>query len=209
MKKIFLVALSLALISPTFAFAHERHTYRIGNKTYNIVIGSLNEPIVVDDKTGLDLRVAENATPVEGLETALQVEMIAGDVRKTVELSPAFGQSGSYKTLFYPTVPTTFTYRLFGTINNTPVDLSFTCSAGGHGLTEDENTPVEISPGVTRISKAGSFGCAEAKADFGFPEASKASLNTPSAKAVTTSNIMGGAALVLSLLALSQIWRRK
>ena len=39
------------------AFAHQRQLYTIGNQDYLIAIGSLNEPIFVDDKSGVDLRL--------------------------------------------------------------------------------------------------------------------------------------------------------
>jgi hypothetical protein len=47
---------SLVSVTPQ-AFAHERQLYTIGGQDYLIVIGSLNEPIIVDDKSGVDLRV--------------------------------------------------------------------------------------------------------------------------------------------------------
>ena len=125
------------------AFAHQRQLYTIGNQDYLIVIGSLNEPIFVDDKSGVELRVltadpnnpmnssAEEAAPVEGLDETLQVEIAAGNNTKVLQLEPAFGEPGAYEAPFYPTVATTYTYRLFGTINNTPVDLAFTCTPTG------------------------------------------------------------------------------
>ena len=42
------------------AFAHQRQLYTIGNQDYLIVIGSLNEPIFVDDKSGVELRVIDS-----------------------------------------------------------------------------------------------------------------------------------------------------
>src|SRR5688500_8317951 len=131
------ILVSFVSVTPQ-AFAHERQLYTIGGQDYLIVIGSLNEPIFVDDRSGVDLRVlradpndpmnssAEGAAPVEGLEETLQVELGAGNVTRVLQLEPAFGEPGAYEAPFYPTVATTITYRLFGTINNTPVDLTFT-----------------------------------------------------------------------------------
>ena len=39
------------------AYAHQRQLFTIGNDDYLFVVGSLNEPIFVDDKTGVDLAV--------------------------------------------------------------------------------------------------------------------------------------------------------
>jgi hypothetical protein len=164
------------------AFAHQRQLYTIGNQDYLIVIGSLNEPIFVDDKSGVDLRVltadpnnpmnssAEGAAPVEGLEETVQVEIAAGNNTKVMQLEPAFGEPGAYEATFYPTVATTLTYRLFGTINNTPVDLTFTCTPTGEAGAVADNSTVQISEGVVRKGIEGGYGCPAPLADAGFPE---------------------------------------
>jgi hypothetical protein len=164
------------------AFAHQRALYTIGDKDYLIVIGSLNEPVYVDDKSGVDLRVlnadpnnpmnssAAGVTPVEGLDQTLQVEVSAGNKTKGMQLEPAFGEPGAYETIFYFTVPTTVTYRLFGTINNTPVDLKFTCVPTGEAGAAADNSTAQISQGVVRKGLEGGFGCPSPLTDAGFPE---------------------------------------
>src|SRR3989338_7123072 len=105
MHKVFLIALAAILaltINPLPASAHGHTSFEIKGKIYSFTIGSLNEPIAVDDKTGLDLRVVSMAhhdasegehagAPVEGLDKTLQLELIAGDKKKTLSISPAFG----------------------------------------------------------------------------------------------------------------------
>ena len=174
--------LSLVSVSMPQAFAHERQLYTIGDQDYLIVIGSLNEPIFVDDKSGVDLRVlqadpnnpmnssAEGAAPVEGLDETLQVEIGAGNTTKVLQLEPAFGEPGAYEAPFYPTVATTITYRLFGTINNTPVDLTFSCTPTGEAGATADNSTVQISEGVVRKGIEGGFGCPAPLTDAGFPE---------------------------------------
>lgn len=197
-------------------FAHERQVFEIGDKTYLFVIGSLNEPVFVDDKTGVDLRVkladpanpgdssSPNAEPVAGLETSLKVELIAGDKKKTMALAPAYKDPGAYKAEFYPTLATTFTYRVFGMINEVSVDLMFSCNPTGHPATADDTSRVEVSEGVTRILKAGSFGCPKPKAEYGFPEPS-ASLQELSVKKENrwpmVAAILAGLSLLLSIIA--------
>jgi hypothetical protein len=192
MKK-YLVIIGAVLFGITSnAFAHETQEFEIGGVKYQFVVGSINEPITVDDATGVELRVTalggqthEEADehevhvvggPQAGIEQALKVELIAGDKKKQLELRPAFGQKGLYTAKFYPTVETTYTYRFFGTLNNTPVDLSFTCNPAGHPQTPEDTSSVEISDEVTRTLKKGAFGCPAAKAGLGFPEQS-ASIN--------------------------------
>lgn len=170
------------LIAPGIASAHERQLFNIGGTDYLFVVGSLGEPVVVDDKTGVDLRVkiadpkaptdanAAGAKPVVGLEQNMKVEVIAGDKKKTMDLTPAYGDLGAYKNTFFPTIGTTFTYRFFGTINNTPVDLSFTCNPAGHVVSPEATTSVTLSAGVVQKFKAGAFGCPLTKESLGFPE---------------------------------------
>jgi hypothetical protein len=177
------LAILVSFVSVTpHAFAHQRQLYTIGGQDYLIVIGSLNEPIFVDDKSGVDLRVlradpnnpmnssAEGAAPVQGLEETLQVELGAGNVTRVLQLEPAFGEPGAYEAPFYPTVATTLTYRLFGTINNTPVDLTFTCTPTGEAGAAADNSTVQISEGVVRKGIEGGYGCPAPLTDAGFPE---------------------------------------
>jgi hypothetical protein len=173
--------LSLVSVTPQ-AFAHQRQLYTIGDQDYLFVVGSLNEPIFVDDKTGVYLRVltpdpndpmnsnANGTAPVEGLGETLQVELGAGNVTKVLQLEPAFGEPGTYEAPFYPTVATTLTYRVFGTINNTQVDLTFTCSPAGEAGDVADNSTVQISEGVVRKGIEGGYGCPAPLTDVGFPE---------------------------------------
>jgi hypothetical protein len=166
--------------------AHETHQYRIGDKTYEFVVGSLNEPIAVDDKSGVDFRVREVAEEtavgeddhdaptgaVAGLDQMFKVEIAAGTQKKVFDLSPVHGAVGSYKTTFYPTLQTTLSYRFFGTLNSVPINITFTCNPAGHPQSAEDTTEVAVSEGVARILKRGAFGCPVAKASFGFPEPS-------------------------------------
>lgn len=169
---------------PMIAGAHQRELYNIGGTDYLMVIGSLAEPVIVDDKTGFDFRImvadpsdmtnasAKGVTPFTELEKTLKLELVSGDKKKVQDISPVHGTPGSYKTTFFPTAAITLTYRVFGTINNTPVDLSFTCNPAGAVAAPEDRTEVPMSEGVIRKFKAGQFGCPQAKSDFGFPKTS-------------------------------------
>lgn len=209
-----LLALLTMTVSPRLAFAHGHTSFEINEKVYSFTVGSLNEPVAVDDKTGLDLRVgsmshyahemaemsggSHTTTPVVGLEKTLKLELIAGNVKKVLDISPAYNDSGAYRAYFIPTVQTTFSYRLFGTIDNVPFDYTFTCNPAGHPQTEEETEEVEISKGVTLLEKAGAFGCPVARADLGFPEKSMTSfeLDTKASQAKSTANTSRVFALV-------------
>ncbi|MDQ2685404.1 MAG: hypothetical protein M3Y25_06140 [Thermoproteota archaeon] len=176
-----IIAVSL-LAAPVLqmSYAHQRALFEINGKDYLFVVGSANEPLYVDDKTAATLDAYwPNATdpintrvngtqPITGLEDMLQVEVIAGDKNMTSNLEPAYGEVGSYESeTFYPTVATTFDYRIYGDINGTAFDVTFSCSPAGEQGVSDNST-VQISEGVERKALLGGFGCPEER--IGFPE---------------------------------------
>jgi hypothetical protein len=176
------------LLMPLSALAHQQEVFKIGDKTYSVEIGSLVEPAIVDYPNGVFFSVSlasedeaeeteaaadhhEGENTVEGLEKTLKAEVSAGDKKKVMDVQPIRGQPGQYQALFIPTIQTTLTYRIFGTIDNVPVDLSFTCNPAGHPVSEEDKAATPMGENVTRILKKGAFGCPAAKADLGFPEA--------------------------------------
>ncbi len=179
-----ILVLATLFALPFMTSAHERQVFRVGDKTYLFVVGSLNEPAVVDDKSGVDLRVkladpkhpedssAPHAQPVEGLEKTLKVEVSAGNRKKVFDLEPAYKDPGAYRAVFYPTVATTLQYRIFGTLNDVPVDVAFSCVSSADGKHAQDQSAVQLSDKVSRIMKIGAFGCPLPKSDLGFPEQS-------------------------------------
>lgn len=171
MRKVITKGLLLSLLLlPAVSLAHETRMYEINGVPYEIVVGSLNEPVVVDDKTGVSIEIVRNGAFLAGAQESLQVEMIAGDAKKVVNLSPVYGAEGQYKSNFIATVPTTLTYRFFGTLEGSPVDLSFSCNPAGHPQAEEDVTRSEVSEGVIQTLKRGAFGCPLPKDELGFPE---------------------------------------
>lgn len=224
------MALAAIVLLPQFAFAHEHQVFMINGKYYQFTVGSLNEPIAVDDKTGVDLKVelvsAEQRTekhdnsmahmeekflPVIDLDKTLEVELQAGTRKKIIKLTPVWNNPGTYKANFISTLKTTYHYRFFGTINNTSVDLLFTCSTGETGASKEEMIKTVISDNVERISKTGAFGCPVVKGDLGFPLSAPAlnDLNVATenalAQAITagqSARSFGGAGIAIGLLGL-------
>ena len=165
------------------AFAHQRQLFTIGDKYYLFVVGSIGEPLYVDQKSGAELFAywpdpsdptnsqANGTKPIEGLEKMLKVDVSAGAKNKTLDFEPAFRDPGHYEAPFYPTVETTYNYTVFGNINGTNFKAIWTCSPGGGEATPiSDNSTVEISPNVTRKSIMGGFGCPLPVSDAGFPE---------------------------------------
>jgi hypothetical protein len=189
-------------INAQSALAHQRALFTIGGKDYLLVVGSQNVPVFVDDKSGVEFfaytpdpkdpmnSFANSSKPVEALERTLKVELSAGPKKKVMQLEPAFRDPGHYNAPFYPTVQTTYNYRLFGTINNTPVNLTFTCSPAGGGEAQGtNNSTIKISDGVERKGLAGGFGRPESRSDVAFPEPYMSNTEIQTKLAASNNNI--------------------
>jgi len=175
-------ALILLSLNTQSSSAHQGGLFTIGGKDYLLVVGSQNEPVFVDDKSGVELFAytpdpkdpmnsqANGTKPVEGLDNTLKVIVSAGSKNQTFSLEPAFRDPGHYNAPFYPTVQTTYSYILNGTINNTPVKIKWTCVVGGGQSKSSDNSTVRISDGVERKGLAGGFGCPESRTHAAFPE---------------------------------------
>ena len=61
----------------------------------------------------------------------------SSDQTMTLALSPAFGEPGKYKSVFFPMQPGDYTFRIFGRIDGTDIDESFTSSPQCFGAVED------------------------------------------------------------------------
>lgn len=203
MKKMFFaVPLVVVLALPFVTSAHERQVFEINGKQYQVVVGSLGEPVIVDDKSGLDLRVSTlpGEKPVEGLQDSLKVELIAGDKKKELPIVGVSNTPGAYSAVFFPTVATELSYRVFGEIDATPFNVTFTCAAAGHEHAAEDTSHIAVSDGVVRTLKTGAFGCPQPKAEMGFPEASH---DLRSLVPLSGSHGLSVAALALATIALA------
>ncbi len=135
------LALALAGTLAHGALAHERRPV----DRYEFVVGFLVEPAFEGIKNGVDLRVSipaatdgGEATPVEGLEESMQVEMthIPSGVAKTVALRTIFRDPGHYTADLIPTAPGPYRFRFVGTIDGLPVDETFESGPGRFGEVE-------------------------------------------------------------------------
>jgi hypothetical protein len=243
MKKQFSLLSAAALVAlfctvAPLASAHERDTFKIGSRYYVLTVGSLNEPFVVDSISGVDLRVAQitapagngssnetgKGSPVTGLEQTLKVELAAGDKKETLSFDPSDEAPGAYAANFIPTVQTTYSYRIFGSINGSSVDLTFTCVNGEVSETAEDNSQLKVSDTITRVNKIGAFGCPVPRKAMGFPEpslssyelnqntqdlAAAANMTGKQATTAQTLGIVGTVAGLLGLVLAVIAWKRK
>ena len=175
--------LSVAMILVTFsllislgfhsAFAHEKQLLSINEKPYLFVVGSVDEPVYINDKSGVEFFAylpdpndpladdADGAKPVTGLEKTLKVEVSAGPMNKTLDFEPDEENPSHYTSTFFPSAETTYTYTLTGTVDNTPIHISYSCvpGAGDDDTSAGNNTKTVLSQGVVREQVAGGFSC--------------------------------------------------
>ncbi|MCY3802558.1 MAG: hypothetical protein OXG46_13405 [Chloroflexi bacterium] len=104
------------------------------------------------------------AVPVEGLESSLQVEVthLASNSSTTLQLTPKFGEPGSYEAVLIPTAPGKYRFRFFGEIMGQPVDEAFESGEGTFDevvAAADVQFPLKVASlreleGVTRSAQA-------------------------------------------------------
>ncbi|MGZ8482075.1 MAG: hypothetical protein ACXWWL_00810 [Candidatus Limnocylindria bacterium] len=115
-------ALSTIVVGTGAVSGHESRD--IGH--ISIVVGFIDEPVYSGEKSGLELRVTHDGEPAEGLEETLEATVTFGDSSRDLPLSPAFGEPGAYRSVFFPTAAGPYTFRIFGEIDGEPIDESFT-----------------------------------------------------------------------------------
>lgn len=122
LRRAFAAALLLLLAAPFVALAHESVT--VG--PYTVEIGWVDEPPLVGMKNAVFISIVktDGGTPVEGVST-LEVTVSTGGKDRQLELHPlAEDQPGNYAADFIPTRRGTYTVKLGGKIEDTPVDVS-------------------------------------------------------------------------------------
>jgi hypothetical protein len=138
----FALALLLAALAIPFgtsvALAHG-HT-KVGD--YELVIGFHNEPAYQGEPNGLDLFVTNTKTgeKVNGLADTLKAEIIFGSQKKELKIYPQWGRDGAYTADVLPTEAGDYTWRIFGDIKGTPVDVSMTSSPDTFSPVEAKST---------------------------------------------------------------------
>lgn len=146
MKRNIALSLGMALILAFAALFSTGGTALAHGQTqvgdYELVIGFHNEPAYQGEPNGLDLFVTNTKTneKVEGLEKTLKAEIVFGASKKELTIRPQFGRPGDYTADILPSEVGDYTWRIFGKINDTPVDVSMTSSPETFGAVEPKSS---------------------------------------------------------------------
>lgn len=131
LRRSFLTILML-LIGATFLLpgaAMARESRTVGD--FDLTVGFIEEPPIQNDTNGLRVQVSQGDQPVEGIDsTTLQAQAIYGDQARNLPLM-ATDEPGVYISVFIPTQPGEYSFRLLGTINDQEIDETFHSSPEG------------------------------------------------------------------------------
>ncbi|GAB4193215.1 MAG: hypothetical protein OHK0022_07900 [Roseiflexaceae bacterium] len=124
------LALLLALLALPFSLSSALAHGEVTAGDYALVIGFRNEPAYQGEPNGLDLTVTNTKTgeKVKDLTGTLKAEIIRGSAKRELTLRAQWGEEGAYTADILPTEAGDYTWRIFGTINGTPVDVQMTSS---------------------------------------------------------------------------------
>ncbi len=200
-----LVATGAMLLGSSPVSAHE--VREVGDGQYQIVVGFQNEPVFLNDKSGLEFFVSSipegvdpetaeegELPPIDGLEETLQAEVsFGGSEPMALPIDASFGQPGAYESTFFPTAEGDYTFHIFGQIENLAVDEEFTSGP---------ETFSSIEPGVQYPVQVQTNQELEAAIGSGSDEGDDDS-NTPMILAVIAL-VLGGAGLVAGGVALTR-----
>ena len=130
------VVIASLLILSGHATAHERRM--VG--PYQVDVGWIDEPAYAGQLNSLELQVIDGRTNklVFGLEKTLSAEVQAGGLAPfKLEVSAADDPNDGYVGWVVPTVPGTYTFRIFGKIETLAVDEKFSSGPNTFGDVDD------------------------------------------------------------------------
>ena len=108
------------------ASAHEKAA--VG--PYTVFVGFENEPAIVEQPNAVQVLIrngdSEDAKPVTGIGDTLKADVKFGSQTTTMSLAESDDDPGDYLANFIPTAEGPYTFHIYGTINGTNIDQSFT-----------------------------------------------------------------------------------
>ncbi len=107
------------LIISTVSLAHAHTRVELG--PYVVIVGWLEEPVIVGERNALIVDISENDLPVEGVEATLDLELVYAGSSFRSNINPT-EIPGFYTAEVFPTIRGQYNVRLFGNINGFEID---------------------------------------------------------------------------------------
>jgi hypothetical protein len=134
----------IILVNAPRAFAHTHKVLTINGQKVEFVVGWVVEPPYVDEVNAVDFwahyinvtcpqGTVSTSCPVIGLDQTVQVQVITGGQSQVLAFSPNLSNDvppifvGEYTANIEPTVAGSYSFRIFGTVDGTSVNETFTC----------------------------------------------------------------------------------
>jgi hypothetical protein len=119
---LWMTAVFLALIGLKFTTNTVLAHTRVEVGPYAFVIGWLQEPPIVGERNALTLEITKDEQPVSGAEATLDVEVLYAGRTWRVNMNPT-ETPGLYTAVLFPTVRGIYTTRIFGSLEDTEIDV--------------------------------------------------------------------------------------
>lgn len=116
---ILLLTAVFTLFVSTYQLAHAHTRLEIG--PYILIIGWLEEPVIVGERNAIIVDVTRNDIPVDDVEATLDLELLYAGNSFRANLNPT-DTVGVYTAQVYPTVRGQYSVRLFGDIDGFEID---------------------------------------------------------------------------------------
>jgi hypothetical protein len=114
----------MACLSIVSVNAHDRKA--AGPLT--VVIGWASEPAYSGSLNAVLVSLSDRGGPLKKVDGSLSVEVSFGTERTMLALEPVPNRAHEFQAALVPTRAGTYTFRVTGTINKQPIDVSSTCS---------------------------------------------------------------------------------
>jgi hypothetical protein len=210
---------SASLLAPATAWAHTH--LEVGD--FHITIGWANEPTLVGQPNAVQVLITDHdEQPVTDLAAdALSVVVsTAGQDSPSLALAPAFdveegfGTPGDYHAEILPTTPGEYTFHITGSIHDQAVDLSVTSGDDTFSAVEsssDVEFPVKVptlADVATRLDRIdGRIEQVQAANQSAAAMTAAQAASDAANRAVLIGTLLGGAGLVVAVVALWVAWR--
>ncbi|MEM7330605.1 MAG: hypothetical protein AAF490_00845 [Chloroflexota bacterium] len=109
----------LLLIFSTASLVHAHTRVELG--PYVVIVGWLEEPVIVGERNALIVDISEDDIPVEGVEATLDLELVYAGSSFRSNINPT-EIPGFYTAEVFPTIRGQYNVRLFGNINGFEID---------------------------------------------------------------------------------------